>query len=181
MALSNATFSDLGGAVSDLFAASGARTKAQGDLIEAQNYGLAAALAGQNVEFEKVSTNVKEAQADREIFQTTSSAQANEASSGFAEAGSAIDILRDSASQGALQKAVLGQQGLIQEAAYTEQQQSYLNMQTAANMAASAENNNAFGLDIASGLKAVAAVATLVPGIGAAGTALAGAVGSSAG
>ncbi len=46
------------------------------------------------------------------------------AGAGLGESGSALDILRDSASQGALTKATLGQQGLINEAGYQEQQQS---------------------------------------------------------
>jgi hypothetical protein len=44
--------------------------------------------------------------------------QASTAGSGFQASGSSLDILRDSASQGAIAHAVLGQQGLITEAGY---------------------------------------------------------------
>jgi hypothetical protein len=160
--ISNATFTDIGGAVSDLFAASAAGSKAQGDRLEAQNYGLAASLAGQNEQFEELSTSIKEAQQDRSIYQTVSGQRADVANAGFAESGSAIDLLRDSAQQGALQKAVTSEQGLITEAGYKEQQQSYLNMQSAANIAAEAEDKAATGFDITAGIKAAAGIATLI-------------------
>ena len=74
----------------------------------------------------------------------------------------ARDLMRESASQGALTKAVAQQQGLITEAGYEEQAQSYL--ATSARMAASSENNAAFGADISGVLAGVAAIATLFPG-----------------
>ena len=47
--------------------------------------------------------------------------------------------MRDSASQGALTSAVMGQQGLITEAGYKEQADSYALMSGAARMAAAGE------------------------------------------
>jgi hypothetical protein len=158
---SNAAFADFGGAVSDLFAADADRSKATGDRLEAQNYGLAASLAGQNEQFEVLSTSIKEAQQDRSIYQTTSGQRADEANAGFAESGSALDLLRDSASQGALQKAVTSEQGLITEAGYREQQESYLNMQNAANVAADAADKAATGMDITAAIKGAAGIAQL--------------------
>ena len=75
--------------------------------------------------------------------------------------GSALDILRDSASQAALTHAVIGQQGLIQEAGYTEQAQSYKLMQEAANNAGNAEGNASTFADITGGIKIVAGIATV--------------------
>lgn len=175
MAFGASTISDIGGAVSDLFASSadrskaqGLRLKAQGDAIEGQDYDLAASLAGQNEKFTETSTAIKQAQNDRAIYQTIGGQQADIAGSGFAASGSALDLLRDSASQGALTKAVAGQQGLITEAGYTEQQQSYQNLSKAAglavqqdNLAANAADNAAAGADITSAIKGVAAIATL--------------------
>jgi hypothetical protein len=98
--------------------------------------------------------------------------QAAQAGAGFAASGSGLDILADSASQGALAKATLGQQGLITEAGYQEQATSYGIMQSTATQAASEEDQIAqqqqnaastsmFG-DIAGGiLKGAAAVAGL--------------------
>ena len=87
------------------------------------------------------------------------------AGAGFAESGSALDLLRDSASQGALAHAVIGQQGLITEAGYEQQRQSYQIMQGAANDAGNAADNAATFADITGGLKIVASIASLGMGI----------------
>ena len=71
---------------------------------------------------------------DRAIEKTIGGQQAEVAASGFGAAGSALDLLRDSAAQGALHKAVLAQQGLITEAGYEEQAKSYNLQAEAANM-----------------------------------------------
>lgn len=164
MALGPATFSDLGGAASDLFGAEGLRAKAQGDEFERQNYNLAAQLADQNEKFTEQSTAIKQMQLDRQNTQTIGGQQADVAGAGFAASGSALDLLRDSASQGALTKAVGGEQGLITEAGYSEQAKSYRNLASAAQLAENAENNaanNAFGTAL---FKGVAAVATMFTG-----------------
>jgi hypothetical protein len=178
MAFGASTISDFGGGVSDLFAASADQTKAdalrlkaQGDVLEGQNYGLASDLATQNEQFTAQSTAIKQAQLDRSITQTIGGQQADVAGAGFAASGSALDLMRDSASQGALTKAVAGQQGLITEAGYQEQATSYTNMQKAAGpaaqedtMAADAADKAAEGADITGGLKIAAGVASLFTG-----------------
>jgi hypothetical protein len=73
--------------------------------------------------------------------------QAAVAGAGFAASGSALDILADSARQGALAHAALGQQGLITEAGYQEQAQSYTTMATAARTAAAGETQIAAETD----------------------------------
>ena len=155
------TFSDLGAGVSDIFAGFAAQTKAQGDILEGQAYGEAATLAEQNAQYTKTSTAIQEAQANRELLMSTGKTQSEVAGAGFAASGSALDILRSSAAQGSLQKAVVGQQGLITEAGYKEQASSYNLMQQAANNAASAEKTAATGSFIAGGVQALAAIATL--------------------
>lgn len=175
MALSNATFGDISGAVGDLFAASadeskatGLRLKAQGDALEGENYDLAAEYAGQNEKFAEQSTAIKQQQLDRSNYQTIGGQQADIAGAGFANSGSALDLLRDSAQQGALTKAVAGEQGLITEAGYTEQQTSYQNLSKAADFArqadlsaADAADTAATGATITGAIKGVAAFATL--------------------
>ena len=156
--------------------------KSTGDLTEGAAYGEAAGLADENAAFTAQSTKVQEAQADRTLFQSLGTQRSNVAASGFGAGGSAGDILRSSASQGALSKAVLGQQGLITEAGYTEQAQSYRAMQTAAGLAsqedvlasqgeqqaaagytaeASADRTAGTGSDISSVISGVAGVAAL--------------------
>lgn len=161
MALGNSTFSDVGAGVSDIFAAQGARAKQGSDYAEQREYQDAAGLAFQNEEITKQSTAIKEAQLNREVTMSLGKTTADVAGAGFAESGSALDILRSSAQQGALSKAVAGQQGLIQEAGFEEQGQSYLQMANAAGEAGKAEGIAETGDYVAAGVNAVAAIATL--------------------
>jgi hypothetical protein len=188
MALGSATFSDLGGAVSDLFAssadsskASGLRIKAQGDALEGQNYDLAASLARQNEQFTEQSTAIKQTQLDRQIYQTIGGQQADVAGAGFAASGSALDLMRDSAQQGALTKDVLAKQGQITEAGYTEQAASYDNLSKAAqfavqgdNQAADAADSAATGSTITGIIKGIAGVASIFAAPATGGLSLAG-------
>lgn len=146
--LSGSLFSGFGGAVADLFSASGLKLKAEGTEKEAEAYDEAARLADLNVQFSKTSTEIKEAQTERTIFQTISGQQADIASAGFGNSGTALDLFRDSASQGALTKAVVSQQGLIQEASYEEQAKSYRLMSEAAHLSASASRSASTGATI---------------------------------
>src|ERR1700729_1674505 len=145
MAIGGGTFTAIGGGISDLFAASADRSKAQGDLMEAANYDLAAKYAYQEEQFTKESTAIQGMQAERAMYSSMSQTKADIAGGGFAASGSGLDILAQSASQGALQQAVIARQGLITEQGYQEQAQSYRNMESAANLAASAEDNAAKG------------------------------------
>jgi hypothetical protein len=159
--LSGSTFSDIGGGISDLFAVSADRSKAQGDRFEAQNYDLAAKYADQEVQFTAESTAIQGMQAERQMYSSMSQTRADIAGGGFAASGSGLDILAQSAGQGALQQAVLQRQGLITEAGFEEQAQSYRNMESAANLAAGAEDKAAVGAEWSAGFKFAAAVGTL--------------------
>ena len=185
MAVSASTFSNAGGAVTDLFAAFGAeqqgdisaqgtRLKATGDLAEAQQYTLAQTLAQQNEQYTAQSTAIQQAQLERNTTMQIGGEKAAQAGAGFAASGSGLDILADSARQGALAKETLGQQGLITEAGYQEQATSYGIMASTATNAAATEDEIAnqqesagrlrmFG-DIAGGILkgAAAAVASVV-------------------
>lgn len=196
MAVGASTLSDAGGAVSSLFAGFGASSqaglqaegldiKAQGDLAEASNYDLASDLAQQNEKFTETSTAVKAQQIARSNFQTIGGQQADVAGAGFASSGSSLDLLRDSASQGALTSAVAGQQGLITEASYTEQAKSYQTMSQAATTAAGEEEQMAdqtrsagtlteIGDFASAALKGAAAVASVVAAPATGGLSLAG-------
>lgn len=147
MAFGNATFSNAGGAVGDLLqgqaTAKSLRLKAAGSLVEGENYGLAADLARRNEEFTRQSTDVKLTMADRQLYQTIGTQEAQIAGAGFGQSGSALDILRDSASQGALTHALVSQQGLIEEASYQQQAKSYDNLAEFARYTAYVENEMA--------------------------------------
>lgn len=150
MAFGASTLTSAGGAVSDLFGAFGAeanaslkakgiRLKAQGDLAEAKEYDLAGELATRNIGFAETSTAIKEMQADREITMAIGGQRADVAGAGFADSGSALDLMADSARQSALTKSALGMQGLITEAGYKEQADSYALMSSTARTTAAGE------------------------------------------
>jgi len=161
MAFGTGTINSIGGAVESLFAASAHETKAKGLRIEAQNYDLASGYATKNAEFTETSTAIKQAQLDRDIFKTLGGISGDVAGAGFAASGSALDLLRDSAAQGALTKAVGAQQGLITEEGYRVQAETYTNMGKAALMAAEAEDNAALGSNISAAFKGASAVASI--------------------
>lgn len=150
-----------GAAVSDIFAAFGAQAKGQGDLLEQQNYQLAAKYAQQEADFAKQSTAIQEMQLSREVSKSLGQTTADVAGAGFATSGSAIDLLRESAAQGAITKQVTQVQGNITEAGYKEQAQSYSNMASAAGIAASSESKAATSDFIGAGIAGATGVAQL--------------------
>lgn len=196
-------FNLVGGAVSDLFAASGYKSKAQGHMLasqghllgaranrmrregqemEADLYDESALFTRQNERIARNSTEIKLLQEDRKIMRTMGGQAADVAASGFASSGSALDILRASAAEGALTKQVLGQQGLIEETALEHQAESYDVMARASRLsgemselaaqkeelaaqgevvAANAANKAATGSKITAGLKIAGAVFSL--------------------
>ena len=173
MAFGRGTISDIGGAVSDILGgqsqARGLRIKAQGNLVEAENYDAAAQLALQNEEFTKESTAVKLMQQQREAELGIGQTQADIAASGFANSGSALDILRSGAQQGALTQQILGRQGLITEAGFEEQSQAYNRLSGFARYAAGEENSMADETErnswITGGIKALSGIASLFTGL----------------
>ena len=161
MAIGTNTFNFASGAVGDIFAGFGHSAKAKGLAFERENYLKAAQYADKNAQYTEMSTRIKEAQSDRELSKSLGETQADVAGAGFAESGSALDILRDSASQGALAHAVLQEQGLITEEGYKVQAESYRNMAKAAEVAISAEKTASIGSFITGGIKGLTALATL--------------------
>lgn len=138
-------------AQSTRLSAAGLRLKATGDLAEATNYDAAAVLAQQNEAFTAQSTRIQQAQSDRNVTLAIGGQQASVAGAGFANSGSAADIMRDSAQQGALARGVLGQQGAITEAGYEEQAKSFQTMATAGRATAAGEMDIANQTDTIAG------------------------------
>lgn len=108
-----------------------------------------------------MSTAIEAAQKQRELNMSLGRTASQVAGAGFSASGSALDILRSSASQGSLAKAVTQAQGNIQTAGYQEQQQSYLAMQTAAEKAESGDQLAAIGSFVGGGLNIAASIATI--------------------
>lgn len=161
MALGIGTSNSLGAAVNDLFSADTHRTRSAGLRIEAGNYDRAAGFSDENEKFTEMSTAIKQAQIDRQNVKALGGIEADVAGAGFASSGSALDILRDSASQGALTKAVAGEQGLITEEGYKVEAESYRQMGQAARLTADAEDRAADRAPLLAGIHAAAAIGSL--------------------
>lgn len=127
------------------------RTKAKGDLAEADNYDLASGLARQNEAYTEQSTRLQQYQLNRQVTQAIGGQQASVAGAGFASSGSALDIMRDSASQGALAHGTLAQQGVITEAGFEEQAKSFDTMSAAGRATAASEYGIADKTDVIAG------------------------------
>lgn len=160
--LSGSFFSGVGGAVSDLFSADALKFKEKGDLIEAQQYRVAAQYALLNKQYTIESTDIKEYQLSRKAYQTTGDMAADVAANNFEMSGSAIDEYRDSSAQAALEKGVASQQGLIEEAGYQEQADSYNLMAQAKDEAAAADAKAAQGATWGAIIKGVGAIASIL-------------------
>lgn len=152
--------------------------KGQGDILEGQSYGEAAGLATLNAQYATASTNIQEAQTQRQTFQVIGSEKADVAGAGLEASGSALDLLRSSTAQGALNHSIIASQGQINVAGYQEQAASYTNMQAAAGVASQAETQAAAGeIDVSNADLATAAaeksaetgsdIAAVISGIGA--------------
>lgn len=123
--------SGIAGGIGDLFSA-------EGDQAEAHAYGEAETIAKQNAQLEVQSTAIKEAQSNRQVYQTVGAQEAGVGAGGFAETGSARSLFQNSAQQGALQKQTLEVQGTINENSYTAAADAYRGQADAANAAATA-------------------------------------------
>lgn len=122
-------FTDTGGAVTALFGASGSKAAA-GSYDEAQR------IAQQNAALAKQATRIKDIQLQRHVFKTLGQQQADVAGAGFASSGSALDLLRSSASEGAMTRAINEEQGTITSNAYEEQAAQFGGMAEAARASA---------------------------------------------
>lgn len=138
MASFGTAFGDFGTAISDFYAA-------EGDKKSASNYLQAADIANQNVQLEKMSTAIQMSATQRQIYKTVGGQISDVAGAGLAESGSAVDIMKDSTRQGALQKALINIQGTINGNAYKAQAGAYMGEYQAAQTAAkTAEIGGAF-------------------------------------
>jgi|SRR5579884_410277 len=113
-------FGGIGSAVGAFFGAQGSEDLAQGDFQAAKLYADAADIAKQNVQIAKESTIIQEAQLQRQITKTIGAEQAAIAGNNL-QGGSAGDLIRSSMQQGALARAVLSQQGFLEQQQFKQQ------------------------------------------------------------
>lgn len=148
MASFSAGFDLIGGAVSDLFEAKGQR-------IAAKGYDRAAALTEQSADLARVASNIRLRQTSREAYRIIGGQQSDVAAAGFAASGSALDLLRSSQSEAALELGLVQTQGAIDVLDYTATAEGY---RTQASQARSSSKGSVFGA-ILKGVAAVGAIA----------------------
>lgn len=107
-------------------AAEGSRLNATGAGIEAAAYGTAAGIATGNEQSEAIAESVRQIQIMRNVNQTVGGISASVAANGFQQSGSALDIMRSSYQQGALEQQISGLQS-------EQTQRGYLSQAAAAN------------------------------------------------
>lgn len=123
--------SGIGGAVSSLFTS-------EGNAAQAKDFQGAATLAEQNAQLAAASTRIQEQQTSRSVAQSLGTTEADVAGAGFTTSGSALDILKSSAQQGALAKSLVNIQGAINENSYAAQAGAYSGEASAAKEASTA-------------------------------------------
>lgn len=143
-----AGFNLIGGAVSDLFQAKGSR-------ISAKGYEQAAALTDQSADLARAASGIRLRQTAREAYRIIGGQQADVAGAGFAASGSALDLLRSSQSEAALELGLVQTQGAIDVLDYTATAAGY---RAQASAAKSSSKGSVFGA-ILKGVAAVGAIA----------------------
>jgi hypothetical protein len=108
----------IGGGIGDLFGAQGSKDAAKG-------YDAAAAAEHTNAQIAQASVGIEEAAISRDIFKTAGGQRADIAGAGFKMTGTALDLARDTARQGALATALTVNQGAIDIEGHTAQAQMY--------------------------------------------------------
>lgn len=122
---SASTFDFAGNAVSDIFGAVGDFQNAKGLKKAAQYADLSAQIAQQ-------SAQIKSVQAGRQLYKFMGGQVSDIASAGLKLSGSALDVMRDSATQGALSKQLIANQGAIDVMGYKAEAASYASQASAA-------------------------------------------------
>lgn len=106
-----------------------------GDFQEANAYGDAAKIATHNEYLSTLQGKIEQSQAQRQVNLVSGAQSAGYASGGLARSGSALDVMRNTAQQGALQHAIIGMKAGAQSEGYMEQAQQFKKMQQAADIA----------------------------------------------
>lgn len=106
-----------------------------GKFDEGGAYSDAAKYASQNAIIAQEAGDIKKEQASRQIFKVIGAQKAEYAGAGLTGGGSAQEVLRSSVQQGALEKAIIGEQTQIDVNGYLEQAAQFRGMAAAADAA----------------------------------------------
>ena len=152
------------GAVESFFGAKASGLNAKGLRLQAKAYNEAAEFSFRNVDYTRASTEVQAYQLQRNLFKSFGQTEADIASAGFSDSGSAGDLMRMGAEEGALQTAILNYQGKVSEEGFRVQGESYKVQAQAALFAAKAADAAAKGGFISGLIKAGGGVAVAAIG-----------------
>lgn len=156
--LGSIDFGGIGGAVSSVFGGIGTLQGAKAYTVASDYAKKASQYATENAGIAEASGRVQQLQANRQLLQVIGGQQADVASAGFAKSGSALDLLASSQSQGALTKALLGEQTAINVRGYQEEAQGKLAESAQYAAQASAAKTSGIGGIIGGVLKGVGAI-----------------------
>lgn len=135
MALDFGGFSYIGSGIQDIFAAGGLKQ-------DAASLDKAAAMEDVNAKLTEASTDIQHAAAERDIYKVLGGQASDIAAAGFTMSGTALDLARDSARQGAITQSLIEVQGNIDTQTHLIQAQ---NLRAQAASARSAANASMFG------------------------------------
>lgn len=119
------------GAAGDLF---GGIAAGLGDFAEASAYKKAEKYALENAAISQEAGDIKLEQTGRQIYKTIGAQTAGYASAGLTGGGSAQSVLRDSISQGSLEKSLVREQTQINVNGYDQEAAQFASMASAAKM-----------------------------------------------
>lgn len=118
-------FGMVGQGIGQFGAAAGDLITQQGYYRASQQYTSAGNIASENEDIARASGQIQMAQQKRELYKSMSSTEAAAGGAGLRGGGSIADILKSSASQGALQQALTGAQTEININNYKQQAEAY--------------------------------------------------------
>jgi hypothetical protein len=159
--LKASTFGFIGGAVSDLFAASADKVQANALGQEAADYRKSAAWDRTLKIFDKTNEDIGVYQAERQVTQGLGSQHAAIGGAGFKDSGTALYLMMDSARQGALHVQMTQQTGEIAIASHEEEAQAFDAQAAAADAAAAAANKKKKSDTIGAVIQGALAVASV--------------------
>lgn len=144
MALDFGGFSYIGSGIQDIFASGGLKK-------DAASLDQAAAMEDTNAKLTAASTGIQHAAAQRDIYKVIGGQKSDISAAGFTMSGSALDLARDSAQQGAITQSLIEVQGEIDTQTHLVQAH---NLRAQAASARSSAKSSLFGgiLNIGLGL-----------------------------
>jgi hypothetical protein len=153
--------SGIGGVAVDIAAAMGGRVTAAGYRDAANSFGQAQYLAEQNALQSQVAGRLQRAQLARQVYMTTGAQEAITGANGFQIGGSAADIIRNTAQQGALAAQLSSEQTGININSYLAQADADRREQQQAEAAAKAAESSVTGGFLGAAFKAIGAGAAI--------------------